>query len=36
MVKLIDIIGITKEESEYIIRILNSYIEENKAWFNII
>jgi hypothetical protein len=31
MVKLIDIIGIPKEESEYIIRILNSYIEENKA-----
>ena len=36
MVKLIDIIGIPKEESEYIIRILNSYIEQNKAWFNII
>ena len=31
MVKLIDIIGIPKEESEYIIRILNSYIEDNKA-----
>ena len=30
MIKLIDMLGIPKEESEYIIRILNSFIEDNK------
>ena len=30
MVKLIDILGIPKDESEYIINILNSLIDDSK------